>query len=71
VSNISVPCNFCGEPLDPLSRYVWHRVIGWERPGQAGGSDITLREKHGETFAHDHCVRLAKANLPTGQQSLI
>ena len=65
------PCQFCGEPVDPHSRFTWHRVIGWARPGKAGGSDITLREKAGDVFAHDRCVSKAKAKLAPGQGALL
>jgi hypothetical protein len=65
------PCEFCGELLDPESRYTWYRVIGWSRPGAAGGSDIMLRERHGQEFAHDHCVRLTKSRLAVGQGTLL
>jgi hypothetical protein len=64
-------CQFCGEPVDPRSRFTWHRVIGWERPGRAGGSDVTLRERLGDELAHDHCVRLAKAKLSPYQETLL
>ncbi len=66
----SRPCFYCGEPVDPYSRYTWHRVIGWERKGKAGGSDITLREPR-DGFAHDHCVSLAKSGLSSGQAALL
>lgn len=67
----TVPCEFCGDPVNPNARQTWHRVIGWERKGQAGGSDIALRERHGETFACDFCISRLKAKLSPGQGSLL
>jgi hypothetical protein len=68
--SIDRPCAFCGEAVNPNSRFTWYRVIGWGRPGGAGGSDIMLRQRHGEEFAHDHCVRLAKSPVIAGQLSI-
>jgi len=67
-------CPFCGEPVDPLSRQTWRRVVGWERKAQAmtrkSGSDIALREARDE-FAHDLCIRRAQAGVSPLQESLI
>jgi hypothetical protein len=51
------PCHYCSKPVDPKSRFTWHRITGWERPGRAGGSDIANRERDGDVFACDRCVR--------------
>ena len=37
----SRPAALRGEPVDPSSRFTWHRVIGWERKGRP--ADPTLR----------------------------
>jgi hypothetical protein len=68
-------CEFCGEPVDPADRWVWHRVTGWERSlrtrtsGARGGSDIVMRERL-EEFAHPSCVTLARDGL-FAQESLL
>ena len=59
MTNPDPVCPFCGQPVDPTDRYTWHRVEGWERRGQQGGSDIALRVKL-DGFAHGHCVQLAQ-----------
>ncbi len=66
-----VRCEFCGEPVDAQSRETWHRVEGWERPGKAGGSDIALRRRSSEKFAHAHCVRLEQQRVSPLQEALI
>ena len=59
-------CPFCLQPVNPLDRFTWQRVIGWQRmagrraSGKQGGSDIALRETRQE-WAHPHCVRLARS----------
>lgn len=67
-------CAYCGEPVDPSSRFTWRRVVGWERKAVAmsrkSGSDIALREPRDE-YAHDHCIGRAKANLAPGQEALL
>lgn len=67
-------CFYCDEPVDPLSRTLWHRVVGWERKALAesrkSGSDIALREPRDE-YAHDRCVRLAQQGLNPAQESLL
>jgi hypothetical protein len=64
-------CHFCGEPLNPDSKYTWKRTIGWARPGKAGGSDIVLRQQCGEEFAHNHCIEKEKSGLAVGQVSFM
>jgi hypothetical protein len=64
-------CHYCGEPLDPSSRWSWYRVIGWARRGKQGGSDIRLREKYGDDFAHDQCVERERAKIAAGQGTLL
>ena len=65
----NVKCEFCGEPVDAELRETWHRVEGWERPGKAGGSDIALRRRTGEGFAHPMCVRREQQGLPSLRQT--
>ena len=72
---MTVPCTFCGTPLDPGSRYNWQRIQGWERKAhmsstRRGGSDISLRE-HVNEFACDTCIRKLKSGISPGQDSLI
>jgi len=61
-------CPFCMQPVDPLDRFTWQRVIGWQRmagvraSGKHGGSDVALRETR-EEWAHPSCVRLARSGL--------
>ena len=66
-------CTFCHDPVDPSSRFVWRRVIGWERKapgeGRRGGSDIALRERCSE-FACNACISLHRRGL-AGQESLL
>ena len=67
-------CALCHEPVDPLSRFTYRRIVGWERKATASsrksGSDIALREPLDE-FAHGHCVSLAKQRSSSGQASLM
>jgi hypothetical protein len=65
------PCFYCGKDVDPNSRFTWHGVKGWERPGRKGGSDIAAREKIEDVFACDPCVRLVQAGRVPGQASLL
>ena len=62
-------CSFCKQAVDAPSRYTWHRVAGWERPGKAGGSDIKGREQQ-PGFAHDDCLS-RWLNGTHGQEPLI
>lgn len=63
-------CAECGNPVDPTSRYVWRRVVGWARRGKAGGSDVALRE-HRDEYLCEGCMVLLKGKLNTGQGSLL
>jgi hypothetical protein len=67
-------CAFCGDPVDPLSRFTWRRVIGWERKAAAtsrkGGSDIALRESRDE-YACDVCISRQKNGLAPSQESFL
>ena len=68
---MTVYCYFCGEPLNPQSPTIWHRVQGWDRKGAAGGSDIALRERiPGGPFACNVCIGRQKAGINPGQTSL-
>ena len=72
---LTVACKYCGTELDPGSRYIWHRIQGWEKKAFAsstrrGGSDISLREQLDE-FACDTCIRKLKSGISPGQDSLI
>ena len=64
-------CDHCGYPVDAKSRYTWHKISGYERPGKNGGSDITLRERTGTGWLHDRCVQDRKAGVVAGQESLV
>lgn len=70
MSDSGFKCELCGQPVDPYSRYTWHRVIGWERKGAAGGSDIALREKR-DGWAHPHCVSMAQQGHSVWQQKIV
>lgn len=69
-------CFYCTDPVNPLNKGTWHRVIGWERTvavrasGKKGGSDIALREPRDE-YACDQCVRRLQQGIPTGQRALL
>jgi hypothetical protein len=67
-------CHFCGEPVDPLARDTFRRVVGWEKKALAesrkGGSDIVLREP-GAGFAHSRCITLVQQGVAIGQGSLL
>jgi len=67
-------CFYCGEPVDPFSRFTWRRVVGWERKATAvsrkSGSDIALREPRDE-YACDVCISRLKLNVAPGQVSLL
>jgi len=62
------PCHYCGHDVDPNRRSTWHRVVGWERAGKAGGSDIVARQRV-ELFACNRCVDLVKNGHDPGQTS--
>jgi hypothetical protein len=67
-------CHFCGEPVDPLARDTYRRVVGWERKALAesrkGGSDIVLRESVAD-FAHSGCIALVQSGVSPKQVSLL
>jgi hypothetical protein len=71
---MTTSCHFCGEPVDPLARDTFRRVVGWEKKALAesrkGGSDIVLRETVDE-FAHGLCILRAKQGVAVGQASLL
>ena len=67
---IGHPCQFCGEPVDPLDKSTWRRIQGWERkaqgPTRRSGSDIALREPL-EEYAHSSCIVLEKVGVGARQ----
>lgn len=69
-------CPLCKRSVDPLDRYTYQRVFGWQRKagirasGKHGGSDIRLREVRQE-WAHARCVDRAKDGLDPFQGSLL
>lgn len=65
----AVPCSYCGEMVDAFDRTTFVRIIGWEKKGKSGGSDIVLRQRMDE-WAHPHCVDKAKKKIPIGQGTL-
>ena len=66
-------CGICHNPERPIipsmSRDIYHRIEGWARKGQAGGSDVALREQV-EGFAHADCVELRRNGIDPGQGTL-
>jgi hypothetical protein len=67
-------CLHCGDLVDPLSRFTWRRVLGWERKAAAStrksGSDIALREPRDE-YACDRCISRLKRGVAPAQGSLM
>jgi len=69
-------CSYCGEPVDPLARTTWTRVVGWQRmagvraSGKHGGSDIAFRETRHE-WACPTCIVRLRNGLAVGQESLL
>jgi hypothetical protein len=63
-------CHYCGETVDPREYGLWHRVVGWERKGKSGGSDIAFRQQV-DGFAHDRCVSAARLGVNHGQETLL
>jgi hypothetical protein len=63
-------CTFCGEEVNPHSRFTYTRVVGWHRPGKAGGSDITLRELLDE-YACPKCIDQIRWGVHPSQQALM
>ena len=50
-------CSLCLLEIDPLDRFTWQRVVGWEqRRVQGGTNHIALREPRQE-WAHPLCIR--------------
>lgn len=75
MSDLAVPCFYgCGRMLDPNDRFVYRRVVGWERkagvPTRRGGSDITLREPL-EEFACRICIDRIKDGTSPAQEALL
>lgn len=74
MSEISRPCFYCGESVDPLAHTTYRRVVGWERKAFAesrrGGSDIVLRELRDE-YACPRCVVRLQKGLPVAQETLL
>jgi hypothetical protein len=66
----TVPCTYCERPVNPQARETWHRVIGWERPGRKGGSDIACRQPQAR-YACDMCVRRMQRGVSPAQGSLL
>lgn len=68
------PCHYCGTDVDPLSRYTWRRVTGWELKASAasrkGGSDIAARESL-EEFACHVCIRRRQRGVAPGQGEML
>jgi len=55
-------CHYCGAEVRPDDREVWRLAVGWERPGQAGGSDIVCRTPaRPARFACPPCVASLRA----------
>jgi hypothetical protein len=71
---VTARCHYCGDPVDPQSRFTWHRIVGWERKAvsasRKGGSDIALREQR-EEFACDQCVHRLQQGLAPLQEALL
>jgi hypothetical protein len=74
MSNFEAPCSYCGEPIDPFSKFTWRRIEGWERKATAesrrSGSDIALREPRDE-YACDVCISKRKNGPDPDQGSLL
>lgn len=68
-------CAICGEEINPNSRGVWQKCVGWTRvagtrqSGKHGGSDVRSRELLQE-WAHDHCLTRLKQGVAAGQADL-
>ena len=75
-SDLGHVCGICRQSIDPLSRNVYQRVVGWQRmagvreSGKHGGSDIRLREPR-QLWAHSWCVDRAKDGLSPYQEALL
>jgi len=71
---MNLACAFCGDPIDPASRYIWRRIVGWERKASGvtrkSGSDIALREPRDE-YACNACIASRRGRVSAGQESLI
>ena len=73
---MNVACTYCGVTLDPTSRSVYRRVVGWERiagrrvSGKHGGSDISLREPR-DQWACTHCIDRLRSGVAIEQGSLL
>lgn len=67
---MTATCTFCGKEVNPQSRQTYTRVVGWHRPGKAGGSDIVLRQLLNE-WACPQCVDKVRWGVNVGQESLV
>ena len=69
-------CHYCGCDVQPGSRTVYQRVVGWQRiagrrlSGSHGGSDISARAVLPE-FACASCVDRVKSGVSVKQGSLL
>jgi len=75
MDGLNIACTYCETPVDPGSRYTWHRIQGWERKAhmsttRRGGSDISLREPL-PVYACDPCIQKLKSGVSPAQDSLI
>jgi hypothetical protein len=72
---VTVPCTFCGDPVDPNLAATWRRVKGWAKlvslrssgNRRTGISDIALRTLDGEDVACDQCIRRLKRGVAPRQ----
>jgi len=62
-------CSFCGREVNPASRWTYTKIVGWHRPGKAGGSDISLRQKVDE-YACPGCIESLKAGVAVEQEAI-
>lgn len=67
-------CVHCGKEIsrdDLFHRRYYQRVVGWERPRAAGGSNqITLRNPI-DVFSCIECVDKIRVGVPIGQGSML
>ena len=64
-------CEFCGTEVDPNSRLTYRRVVGWEHPRDAGGTNALALRQIQDRFACFSCIDKQRRGISLGQTTLV
>ena len=70
-ARLLVACALCGEPVDAYSRLTYRRVVGWEKPRSAGGTNALALRQPLNTYAHSECIDKARRGIDAKQGVLL